>query len=184
MKKISIFALLLLLVGQTILGPIGTVNASELAQHAFSLNEVGVTDENGQPLDEQQIEGGAILQLLYEWAITGELEVGEIFSYSIPNGITVSESSGDLLVEESKIGSYAISDHKLTIIIEEIVEVYGSGTITVTGQVASNAIEGFVFGGTAYTISRPNVEGNGEESEEGLDDAHCNLKSHRSLRLF
>ncbi len=117
MKKLYIFMLMLLLFGQTILGPMATVKAQEVSLPSiFSINEGVLIGAN----ENHEIEEEQTITLTYDWSLTDQVTDELQESVQLPEQLqALPNQQGQLVVGEIEIGSYTISETTLT------VEIYG-----------------------------------------------------------
>lgn len=163
MKKITVFALFLLLIGQTILGPLATVSASGIGSSPIVLKESLATDENGSSFGEENpLQLESIVILSYEWNISEEVEQGQTYSIPLPNGLTGIDTIGLLVSDNKAIGSYKLVGNRIVVTIDEQIEVSVSGTLKVEAKVAD--VNSFTFGNVTYTIAEESSNQGEEET--------------------
>ncbi|WOV88084.1 SpaA isopeptide-forming pilin-related protein [Sporosarcina oncorhynchi] len=111
MKKFNIFALLLLLIGQTILGPMSTVNAQQSSPSpSFTLEEGTLTGIDGK----NNIEAEDTVTLTYDWVLSGPIVEGQFQSISLPKQLQAIEGqTGKLYASEEEFGEYKVVDNNL-----------------------------------------------------------------------
>lgn len=112
MKKINVFMLMLLLVGQTILGPMGTikVNAQD-TQSTSSFNAM-----------EGEIEGdvkkGETVRAHYNWNLSGEIDAEITKEFLLPEHLTATDlPSTNLYIDGHNVGGYSVAENKLSIVM-------------------------------------------------------------------
>lgn len=114
MKKIYMFMLMLLLIGQTILGPLGTVMAQDFESSSFSLKEGTLTgvDESGK------IKEGETVTLEYEWSLSGPLTEDISKPIDLPEQLQAVEGQGgQLLAGYNEIGHYVVEGNQLIVTV-------------------------------------------------------------------
>ncbi|MHC8517799.1 SpaA isopeptide-forming pilin-related protein [Sporosarcina sp. ITBMC105] len=145
MKKLSIFALFLLLIGQTILGPISMVHASEAgtSTQSFMVMERTATTAGDSFTHDSTI------QLHYEWKVEGDVTEGQSFSLPFPQQVQVDQAAGVWQDDDNAI-AYSISDGLLTARIQGQPSKQ-FGTLIVSGHLHAEATS-FVFAGVTYEV--------------------------------
>ncbi|MDW0113005.1 SpaA isopeptide-forming pilin-related protein [Sporosarcina saromensis] len=145
MKKLSIFALFLLLIGQTILGPISMVHASEAgtSTQSFMVMERTATTAGDSFTHDSTI------QLHYEWKVEGDVTEGQSFSLPFPQQVQVDQVAGEWQDGDISI-AYTIADGFITASINEQ-HPQQSGSFSVSGKLKEEATN-FMFAGETYEV--------------------------------
>lgn len=151
MKKLSIFALFLLLIGQTILGPISMVyaNEAETSAQSFTVAERTATISGDSLTHESTI------QLHYEWQVEGDVTEEQSFTLPFPQQIEVEQASGVWQDGEVSI-AYSISGGSLTASLQGQ-PAKQSGTFDVSGKLTAEATS-FVLAGVPYEVDEQQTD--------------------------
>ncbi|MDW0108707.1 SpaA isopeptide-forming pilin-related protein [Sporosarcina aquimarina] len=143
MKKFSIFALMLLLVGQTIFGPLLTIQASAAGISQFTFAEKKSTVAGGELSAESEI------SLEYQWNLSEELEQDSKFSLPFPSGLTAVNATGTVQANGAVI-AYSISNGMISASITKEAPT-GTGSFKIAAKLATGAT-GFTFAGQTANV--------------------------------
>lgn len=162
MKKLSIFALFLLLFGQTILGPIAMVYANEAGTSAqpFTVMEgMATTTDESFTTD-------STIQFHYQWKVDGDVTEGQSFTMPFPQQVQVDQLSGVWQEGDSTI-SYSITNGFITASIHEQ-PLSESGSFIVSGKLNEDATT-FTFAGNTYEVDSQQTSDSEVNTESSLE---------------
>lgn len=162
MKKLSIFALFLLLIGQTILGPISMVHASEAgtSTQSFMVMERTATTAGDSFTHDSTI------QLHYEWKVEGDVTEGQSFSLPFPQQVQVDQAAGVWQDGDNSI-AYTIADGLLTFRIQGQPSKQ-LGTLIVSGHLHAEATS-FVFAGVTHEVDEQHANEPNTDTENSTE---------------
>ncbi|GEN81921.1 hypothetical protein SLU01_02330 [Sporosarcina luteola] len=177
MKKIYVFMLMLLLIGQTILGPMGTVMAQDIESSSFSLKEgtLIVADES------RSIKEGDTVTLNYEWSLSGPLTEGISRSIDLPEQLQASKvQEGQLFIEGKEIGRYIAEGNTLIVSVNpykaELKEDDNNGT----GESTDETADGNEENTESDTDGSPNDLEADEQDTDNDENANSDTESDDS----
>lgn len=104
--------LMLLLIGQTILGPMGTITVN--AQDTQSTSSFDVTEGK----IDGDLKKGDTVRAQYDWNLSGEIDAEITKELQLPEQLTAPDlASTDLYVDGQNVGSYSVAENKLSIVM-------------------------------------------------------------------
>ncbi|MED4196347.1 collagen binding domain-containing protein, partial [Halalkalibacterium halodurans] len=177
--KLRIFALIALLLSQTLLTSLSLPFQAVANSEKSGLTNVEITDANGQTIDADQfpdrfVSIDSILQIILSWSVDESVAQGAEYSLNIPSALVVSSHGGVLTTTDSQeVGTYEVKDNgEVTLQVNE----KGNGTLIVEAAFNKDEVHGksevpltFHLDDETRTITVPfTVE---EKTEEAVEPA-------------
>ena len=116
LQKIAALSLVFVLLMNTLTAALAPVFAMEMDTIPNILMDVGITDEAGNILDENQVEAGGIsssdkVLINYDWSLAGvTVQEGDSYTFQLPMQLEIKEQQqGSLLSgNQTEIGTYQV----------------------------------------------------------------------------
>ena len=154
MKKVTVFALFLLLVGHTIFGPLTVIQASDVDTVPFTVSEKEAISGDG-------LKEGSAVTLAYKWNLNRLVEENQMITLPFPQGVTASQTTGTVQSEGASI-TYTITGSVLRATITKGVGPQ-SGTFLIPAKMKDGATN-FTFAGQTTPVQ---VKEKNESSQMG-----------------